>query len=206
MKRHVIAASVLAVTITASLGAQTAPAGTVVKPNVNPSVAQTVARPGTLGSSTGSGTSASAGFMAAGPYKLELHAQKKNNQTISASDFDTQTGVSRSGSGITITASDGMALTGTVTGNQFHANGTSGTGGTLALVGASAANGAASGTFTAHDGSTTLTGTFMIYPGLDMGPATTQRKIQNYGDPKPGSDGGGSTCGFWCQLKQWFGL
>lgn len=202
MKQLGITACILAVTIGTTAGAQKAPAGSVAAPAVNPNVAQTVARPGTLSS----GTSASTGFMATGPYKLDLKAQKKNNQPISASDFVSQTAVARSGNGITITASDGMALTGTVTGNQLHANGTSSTGGTLALTGASAASGSASGTFTAHDGSTTITGTFSMYPGFDTGPNNTA-KIRNYGDPKPGTDdGGGNTCGFWCQLKQWFGL
>ena len=185
-------------------GAQ-APTTTSVKPAIAPSAAQTVARPAlSAPSSTSSSTSSSASVMAAGPYKLGLHAQKKNNQAVTMSDFISTTSVTRSGNGITITASDGLAVSGTVSGTQLHASGTTSSGGTIALTGTTS-NGGASGTFTAHDGSNTLTGIFSLAPGIYMGPTTTQRKLQNYGDPKPSSDPA-PACGFWCQLKQWFGL
>lgn len=201
MKHSIITIGLLALGASASAAAQTTPVNsTVMKPAVTPTESRTIAQSGAL----------STAFMASGPYKLGLHAQKKNNQPISTSDFETQTSVSRSGANFTITASDGMSLAGSVSGGQMHASGTASTGGTLTLSGVAVSGNGASGTFTAHDGSTTLTGTFAMYPGLDMGPNTTQ-KIRNYGDPAPGTtnSGGsssGNTCGFWCQLKQWFGL
>lgn len=198
-------ASVVLFAFAGTAGAQAHPATTVTaatKPAVAPSVAQTIAHP-TL-STTGASGASSSSIMAAGPYKLGLHAQKKNNQPFNTPDFHAQTSVGRSGSGITITTADGMTLSGTVNGAQVHANGTTSDGGTLALTG-TAAGTSATGTFAAHNGSNTVTGTFALASGIDMGPTTTA-KIRNYGDPKPSGDGGGSTCGFWCQMKQWFGL
>lgn len=202
MKHRVIAIVTFLSLGAATAGAQARPtSGTVTRPAVNPSVAQTIARPGALNTSGTSGSSTTA-FMASGPYQLALHAQKKNGQPVNVSDFVVQTGVTRSGSAVTITSGD-MTLTGTVSGNQLHASGSSTTGGTLTLAGSASANGSAGGTFTSADGGVTRTGTFTLYPGLSMGPNNTA-KIRNYGDPKPGSGtDGGDTCGFWCNFFKW---
>lgn len=179
----------------ARAGAQAHPAQMPTRPIVAPGVARTAARTALARTSSS--------VMAAGPYKLDLHAQKKNNQNVNTPDFVAQTSVSRLGSAITITASDGMTLSGSVSGTQLHASGTTSGGGTLVLAGATSSAGAG-GTFTVHDGSNTITGTFTLAPGLDVTP-TAQVKIQNYGDPKHGTTQP-PPCGFWCQMKKWFGL
>lgn len=204
-KHTLITASAFAFFATTA-GAQARPTSSaVVKPSVNPSVAKTVARPLTSptgsGSSSTSSASSTSSFMATGPYQLDLHALKKNNQSVNVSDWVVQTGVTRSGTSISIAAGD-MSLTGTVTANQFHVSGPSTSGGTLTLNGSAGTSGTATGTFSSVDGGVTRTGTFTLYPGLNMGPNNVQ-KIQNYGDPKPTS-GDGNTCGFWCQFFKWF--
>lgn len=211
MQKYSLIAGLLALAVAGNADAQARPvSGTVTRPTVNPSVAQTVARPGALNTNTSGSTTA---FMAAGPYKLALHAQKKNNQAVSGADLNTQVGVSRNGSSVTIGNGGTTMLTGTVSGNHFTAAGSESGGGTLSLSGTTASNGgvadpgdtppgALAGTFTLHTGSTTITGTFTMYPGYSMGPNNVA-KIQTYGDPKPGS-GGGDDCGLVCTVENWW--
>lgn len=200
MKMYAVVASALTLAVAGSAGAQARPTTTIARPVVDQSVAKTTARP-TINAGSNASTSSTA-FMASGPYQLDLHAQKRNGQTVNVSDLVVQSGVTRSGNTVSLAAGD-MSLNGSVTGNQLHLSGPSASGGTMTLSGSAAANGSASGTFTSVDGGVTRTGTFTLYPGLNMGPNTTQ-KIRNYGDPKPGTDGGGDTCGFWCQFFKWF--
>jgi len=207
MKTYSRIASVLALTAASTAGAQAHPTATVMKPAVNPAVVQATVRPATINTgssaSTGGTTSTSAtAFMASGPYQLDLHAQKRNGQTVNVSDLQVQSGVTRSGNTVSLVAGD-MSLSGTVTGSQLHMSGPSSSGGTMTLNGSAGASGSASGTFTSVDAGVTRTGTFTLYPGLNMGPNNVQKKIQTYGEPKSGGDGG-DTCGFWCQFFKWF--
>lgn len=210
MKTYALIASVLALaaatTAASTAGAQAHPTATVMKPAVNPAVVQTTARPATINTgstaSTSGTASSGAAFMASGPYQLDLHAQKRNGQTVNVSDLQVQSGVTRSGNTVSLVAGD-MSLTGTVTGSQLHLSGPTSSGGTMTLAGSAGASGSASGTFTSVDAGVTRTGTFTLYPGLNMGPNNVQKKIQTYGEPKSGGDGG-DTCGFWCQFFKWF--
>jgi hypothetical protein len=203
MKRFGITAGVLAVTITTSLGAQSTPAGTVVKPSVNAGVAQTVARPssvptGTL--NTGSVPGSSISSMAAGRYQLALHAQKRNGGPITVAEIDDTVVVARSGSGVTISA-DSMSLTGTASGTHFTASGAQSGGPALSLSGTSSTAGSATGTFSLQRGPNSVTGTFTMSPV----PVTAQ--AHDVINRPPGGHGGGTTsCDLWCKIKNLLGL
>lgn len=207
MKTYSLIASVLALAAASTARAQAHPTSTVTKPAINPSVVQTTARPttintGSTATTSGSASTSGTAFMASGPYQLDLHAQKRNGQPVNVSDLQVQSGVTRSGNTVSLVAGD-MSLTGTVTGSQIHLGGPSSSGGTMTLTGSAGASGSASGTFTSVDAGVTRTGTFTLYPGLNTGPHTTQKKLQTYGEPKSGGDAG-DPCGFWCQFFKWF--
>ena len=189
MSKYCSVAAGLMVTMVAasSAAAQTRVAAPVQKPIVQPTLAP-----------------AANSAMPAGAYALALHSQKKNNVALNAPEFDAQTSVSRNGNAISIAASNGPTLSGTVSGNQYHASGPLGTGGTLVLNGTAGAGNASSGTFSVQSGANLVTGTFTL--NAVTGPQPRAHKIANYGDPKPGSTDGGGGCDFWCGLKQWFGL
>jgi hypothetical protein len=141
----------------------------------------------------------------AGSYTLVLHPSKKNNMPLNVPELDAQSSVTRSGTAMTLSPSNGPTLNGSVSGSTFEVSGVSGTGGSIQMNGSGATANGSNGTFETKSGPNMITGSFSLT--LLTGPQPRAHKIANYGDPKPSSGSSGPPpCDFWCGLKQWFGL